>query len=69
MPETLKELRLEKGLSQKEVADAVGITQSMLAMLERGERSGSDLTKAKLANFYGKTVDSIFFARYITKCN
>lgn len=57
-------LRQSKGESQTEAAKNIGISQSMLAMLEAGYRRGGDETKAKIANYYGETVDEIFFAQY-----
>lgn len=60
MNKTLIKLRIDRGLNQKEAADKIGISQSMLSALEQGYRSGSDATKIKIAKFYGKTVESIF---------
>ena len=56
----LIKLRIERGLNQKEAADKIGISQSMLSALEQGHRSGSDTVKIKIANFYGQSVESIF---------
>lgn len=65
----LKKIRLEKGLTQQEVADKTNISISMLAMMENGYRRGSDETKIKLANFYKESVESLFFANnYHFKC-
>jgi len=36
--EIIKELRLKKGFSQKELADKVGLTQQSIALLENGKR-------------------------------
>lgn len=69
MNKTLIKLRIDRGLNQKEAADKIGISQSMLSALEQGYRSGSDATKIKIAKFYGKTVESIFFANKITFCD
>lgn len=60
----LKKLRQDKGLSQKEVAKKLGMSPSMLAMMEGGHRRGSDETKIKLAKFYEKSVDSLFFEEF-----
>ncbi len=57
--ERLIELRGRR--RQKEVADAVGISQSTYAMYEQGKRIPSDEVKIKLARFFGKTVQEIFF--------
>lgn len=54
-------LRQSKHESQAQAARNIGISQSMLAMLEAGYRRGGDETKAKIADYYSKTVDEIFF--------
>lgn len=63
----LIELRRKRGESQKTAAKNIGITQSMLAMLETGDRRGSDTTKMAIANYYGVSVEHIFFGINITK--
>lgn len=67
MNKTLIKLRIDLGLNQKEAAQKIGISQSMLSYLERGVRYGSDDVKIKIAKFYGKSVESIFFADKVTK--
>ena len=59
----LTELRKAHNLSQKELADKLGLSQPMIAMMEAGERRGSDATKLKVAKFFGKTVDELFFTK------
>ena len=56
---TLRELRGTK--SQREVAEAVGITAMAVSLYESGERIPRDEIKMKLAQYYGVPV-SIFFA-------
>ena len=66
----LKKLRQDRGFSQKEVAEKLGMSPSMLAMMEGGYRRGGDETKVKLAKFYGESVDSLFFEEfYHLKCD
>ena len=60
--EILMQLRKAKGKSRREVAEAIGVSPSSIAMYERGERAPKDDTKVKLANYYKKSVTSIFFA-------
>lgn len=36
--EIIKQLRIEKGISQKDLADKVGLTQQAIALLENGKR-------------------------------
>lgn len=55
----LIELRSNK--SQEEVANAVGISKSALSMYENAERIPRDEIKIRLAKYYGKTVQYIFF--------
>lgn len=66
MNKILIKLRIDRGLNQKQAAQEIGISQSMLSALEQGYRSGSDATKIKIAKFYGQSVEFIFFANKIT---
>ena len=60
--EILVSLRKAKGKSRKEVADALDVSVSAIAMYERGERVPKDDIKAKISAYYKKSVASIFFA-------
>lgn len=44
-----------------EVAKAIGVSVSAMSMYENGERIPRDSIKIKLAEYYGKTVQEIFF--------
>ena len=54
-------LRQKMNLSQREVADAVGISQSSYAMIEGGYRHPRKEVEKKLALFFNVTVDELFF--------
>ena len=56
----LKNLR--GNLSQKEVAEAIGITKSAWAMYERDERMPRGEVKIRIADFFDTPVQEIFFA-------
>ena len=43
------------------VAQAVGVTLSAITMYELGQRVPRDEIKVKLADYYGVTVQSLFF--------
>lgn len=58
--ERLRKLRGDRTL--KEVSERVGISESALSMYENGARIPRDEIKIKLANYYKKTIQSIFFA-------
>lgn len=57
--ERLMMLRGEK--TQEEVAKATGIAQESISFYENGKRIPSDEAKIKLAEYYGVTVQSLFF--------
>ena len=57
---TLIELRGERPRS--EVATALGVSVSALAMYETGARIPRDETKRKIAQFYDKSIEEIFYA-------
>lgn len=57
---TLVELRGEE--KREVVATACGISVSALAMYEQGERIPRDDIKIRIAKYYNRTVESIFFA-------
>lgn len=55
-------LRILRGdITRKEVTEKCGISRSALTMYENGERVPRDEVKIKLADFYGKSVEEIFF--------
>lgn len=55
----LKELRGAR--SQQEVANDLKLTPMAISGYERGERIPLDDIKVRLASYYGKTVQEIFF--------
>ena len=55
----LKDLRGNR--SKEDVASAVGISYSALSMYEQGKRIPRDDIKLKLAQYYGSSVEDIFF--------
>ena len=57
----LRKLRYKKGLTQYEVAKAIGVSLSAMTNYELGIRTPRDEIKIKIANFYGVSVESIFF--------
>lgn len=53
---------LREGRSRDEVSKALGISLSALSMYETGARIPRDETKKKIAAYYGRSVEEIFFA-------
>ena len=55
----LRELRGSRTLA--EVAKALEVSEVAVSLWERGERMPSDDRKVKIANYYKRSVNSIFF--------
>ena len=58
----LRELRGEK--TQEKVANDLGITKSSWAMYERDERVPRDEAKIRIAKYFGKSVQEIFYTQF-----
>lgn len=58
----LKQLRLKNRLTQKQVADKVGVTTEYISQLERGIKNPSDNIKKQLVNLYNVDISQIFLA-------
>lgn len=56
----LRELRGSR--SSKDVAEDLRISKSALYMYERGERRPRDEIKARIALYYNKSVQELFFS-------
>lgn len=58
--EKLKKLRGKRSII--EVAKAIGVTRSSYVKYERNERFPRHEVMFRIAQYYGETVDSIFFS-------
>ena len=58
----LSSLRKEKGKTQHDIAVELNVSDMAISLYERGERIPRDEIKIKLASYYGKSVESIFYA-------
>lgn len=56
----IRELRIEKGLKQSELAEKVGIFQSELSEIETGVRKPSVYLAKRIARVLGVSLDEIF---------
>lgn len=59
---TLKAARVNAGLSVKEAATAVGVTEDTMYRYESGKSSPKISTAVKLAELYGVSIDAIDFS-------
>lgn len=58
----LKRCRFEKdSISQQELANALGVTRLTIHSIETGKFNPSVFLALKIARFFGKPVDDIFF--------
>ena len=55
----LKQLRKNKGVLQSEVADVIGVTKQAYGHYETGRRKPSPEVLAKLADYFGVSVDAV----------
>lgn len=56
-PERLKQLRNEKGLYQKELADIIGVSRPTVTQYENGTRTPDQVTLQKIADFFNISLD------------
>lgn len=61
MREWLKKIRTDSGMTQREVADKLGIVQHYYSMIENGERQQKMTIElaAKLSKVFGVTIEYI----------
>jgi putative transcriptional regulator len=58
----LKRLRFEHGeLSQQALANAVGVTRLTIHSIENGKFNPSTLLALKIAKFFGKNLEEVFY--------
>ena len=55
----LKSLRGNK--TQREVANALGITTMAISQYENGDRIPRDEIKVKISKYYNRSIDELFF--------
>jgi len=57
----LKKFREEKKMTGTELAKRVGVTHSMIYMIENGDRKPGVILAKKIADTLGKSIEEIFF--------
>ncbi|PRX29374.1 putative transcriptional regulator [Orenia metallireducens] len=61
MCDSLKDLRLSKNLTQKDIAENIGISRSAYTLIENGDRNPSLKVIRSLVQLLGTKVTEIFF--------
>jgi len=57
----LRVLRAKKDITQEELAEAIDVSRQTINAIELGKFNPSVLTALKLAEFFGTTVEEVFF--------
>lgn len=58
----LRRLRFEKGqMTQQQLAKALGVSRQTIISIEKGKYMPSIMLAIKMARYFGKTVEEIFF--------
>lgn len=57
----LKKLRIDSGMSRKQLANMLGLTVSAVGMYEQGRRTPSDDIKIKYSMMFDKSIEELFF--------
>ena len=60
LSENIRNYRKAKGLSQEELADAVGTTRQTITSIEVGKYTASLPLAYKIARFFGLTIEEVF---------
>lgn len=60
MKNRLRELREEHGLTQEELAKALGVTRQTIIAIEKGKYDPSLKLAFKIARFFGLNIEDIF---------
>ena len=61
MDNRLRELRKRQGVTQDELASAVGVTRQTILALENGRYDASLRLAYKLSRYFGVTIEDLFF--------
>ena len=60
MKNQLEQLRVDKGITQQELADLVGVSRQTIISLERGRYNPSILLAYRLAKLFGLPIEEVF---------
>ena len=59
--EKLRKARIEKGLSQTELAKLIGVSRQSINMIENNDYNPTILLCLKICKILGKTLDELFW--------
>lgn len=56
----VKALRKERGVSQADLAAALGVTRQTIISIENGKYTASLVLAYRIARYFGKTIEEVF---------
>ena len=68
MGKRIKELRMERKLTQEKLAEEIGVSAQLIGFIERGERRPSMESASRIAILLGTTLDYIILGKN-NRCN
>ena len=60
MKNRIRELRNQRGITQEELAEAIGVTRQTIIAIEKGRYDPSLRLAFKIARFFEKRIEEIF---------
>jgi putative transcriptional regulator len=64
-PNRVREYRLARGITQKQLANVVSVSRRTIQKIERGDHAPSVLTAQGIAHFLGVSTDEVFTRRRV----
>jgi putative transcriptional regulator len=61
---SIREIRQEKGITQEELASAVGVSRQTIISIEKGNYVPSVLLALKIAKHFDTSVETLFTIQY-----
>lgn len=63
IPNKIRELRNERGITQQQLADSVGVTTRTIISLEKAEYNPSVLLAFKISQFFEENIEDVFLLK------
>lgn len=67
MKNKIKELRKKRGLSQRQVAEEIGLSRQYFLRVEKGDSIPTINVAKKIADYFGCSIDDIFFTHIVVQ--
>lgn len=61
MRNRVRQLRMEQGMTQEEIAERVGVSRQTIISIESGRYNPSIVLAFRLARVFGESIEALFF--------